>query len=179
MIQVEKPLSLRIATKSDAERLALFGRRAFEIAFGPLNTPENMAAYLDKSFTTEIQAAELADPKSVFFIAERDGQMQGYARLLEGPADPNVAAERPVELVRIYARPGETGRGVGSALMKACLEEAAQRGCDVIWLGVWQENPRAVAFYERWGFRKVGTHTFQLGDDAQTDWIMQRGVGDG
>ena len=63
--------------------------------------------------------------------------------------------------------------------MQAALQEARGGGYDVIWLGVWQENPRAVAFYERWGFQKVGTHVFRLGDDPQTDWIMQRGVGDG
>jgi ribosomal protein S18 acetylase RimI-like enzyme len=58
--------------------------------------------------------------------------------------------------------------------MKACLDEAERAGCDLVWLGVWERNPRAIAFYHKWGFEQVGTQTFQLGDDMQSDWIMSR-----
>jgi GNAT superfamily N-acetyltransferase len=100
----------------------------------------------------------------------------GYARLYAGQPPEAVTAPRPVELVRIYAVKAWIGRGVGAALMQACLEEAAYQDYTTIWLGVWQRNPRALAFYEKWGFVPAGTHTFQLGEEAQTDWILQRPV---
>lgn len=135
-----------------------------------------MAAYLDSAFSPEKQAAEIADPASVFLIAEIEGQMVGYARLLEGPVPDFIQARYAVELVRIYADQAWIGQGVGSVLMQACLEEAARKSCDVIWLGVWERNERALAFYRRWGFRQVGTQPFQLGADLQTDIVMSRPV---
>lgn len=178
------PVRIRTATAADAALLASLGSRAFTDAFEKANTPENFAAYLADAFGEQKQAAELAQPGSIFLIAELDDPQTGnptpvgYARLLAGSTEACITGGRPIELVRIYALGAYTGHGIGSALMQAALDEARGRGHDVIWLGVWQENPRAVAFYERWGFQKVGTHVFQLGSDPQTDWIMQRGVGD-
>jgi ribosomal protein S18 acetylase RimI-like enzyme len=83
---------------------------------------------------------------------------------------------RPLEIVRIYACQEWLGRGVGPMLMQACLDEARQRGCDALWLDVWERNPRAIAFYRKWGFKVVGTQGFQLGSDMQTDLLMQRAV---
>lgn len=178
------PVAIRTATAADAALLTDLGRRAFSDAFASANTPENFAAYIEEAFSEHKQAAELAQPGSVFLIAEladpNTGQAEpvGYARLLAGSSETCITGIRPIELVRIYALGAHTGHGIGSALMQAALARAQGGGHDVIWLGVWQENQRAVAFYERWGFHKVGTHVFQLGDDSQTDWIMQRGVGD-
>lgn len=170
------PISIRTATPADNVRLAKFGAKAFADSFAADNTPEDMAAYLAAAFSPEKQAAELADPNSLFLIAEIDGEMAGYARLLEGPAPESVTGEHPIELVRIYAGREWNGRGVGAALMRACLEEAAHLGCDAIWLGVWERNERAQAFYRKWGFETVGTQPFQLGQDVQTDHIMQRSI---
>lgn len=178
-------ITIRKADERDAALLAELGRQAFTDAFESANTPENFAAYIANAFSEQKQAAELAHPGSTFLIAEMENPQTsetepvGYARLLGGSRETCITGENPIELVRIYALGAYTGHGIGSALMQAALEAARGGGYDVIWLGVWQENPRAVAFYERWGFQKVGTHVFQLGDDPQTDWIMQRGVGDG
>ena len=168
------PLHVRMATPDDNRLLADLGVEAFAAAFGPANTPENMARYLEAAFGPEKQAAEIADPSSVFLIAELADDPVGYARLLESTAPSSVTGSRPIEIVRIYARPGWIGKGVGAALMRACLDQASVRACDTVWLGVWEENRRAIAFYERWGFRQVGTHLFLLGADEQTDWIMAR-----
>jgi diamine N-acetyltransferase len=165
---------VRPARPEENQLLFELGVEAFSAAFGPANTPENMALYLQSAFSPERQAAELADPASVFLIAELTSQPVGYARLLEGRPPLPVSGSRPIEIVRIYPRPAWIGRGVGSALMHACLQEAVGRGCDTVWLGVWEKNLRAIAFYETWGFRRVGTHPFLLGMDEQTDWIMQR-----
>lgn len=167
---------IRIATAEDNVLLAELGAQTFKDAFGKDNTAENMNAYLSKAFSAQIQAAELDQPESVFLIAETAGGAVGYARLKEGPAPASVTATRPVELMRIYAVQEMIGRGVGSQLMQACLEQAQKRGCDTIWLGVWEHNGPAIAFYHKWGFTKAGTQTFQLGDDLQTDVVMHRSV---
>jgi ribosomal protein S18 acetylase RimI-like enzyme len=172
----EARIHIRYGVAADNTLLAQLGTRTFFDSFAAANTPENTAAYLAKSFGPEKQAAELAEPLSVFLIAEIDGAAAGFARLKEGQAHPAVSGVRPTEIVRIYACREWIGHGVGSALMRACLSEAEQRGCDVVWLGVWEHNPRAQAFYRKWGFEAVGTQLFMLGDDPQTDLVMQRPV---
>jgi len=167
---------IRYGTAADAELLAGLGARTFFDAFAADNTPENMAAYLASSFGPLRQAAELADPATVFLIAELDGAAAGYARLKMGTPPACIGGERPIEIVRFYACKEWIGRGIGPALMQACLDEAGRRSCDVVWLDVWEQNPRAIAFYRKWGFVEVGTQTFQLGDDAQRDLLMQRPV---
>jgi GNAT superfamily N-acetyltransferase len=172
-------VTIRRATPADNKLLAESGARAFADTFAADNTPENMAAYLAASFSPEKQAAELADPRSVFLIAEVGGKTAGFARMREG-APPSVATgQRPIEIVRFYALKGWIGQGVGAALMVACLAEAERRGCDTIWLDVWERNPRARAFYARWGFADMGTQTFVLGSDRQRDVLMQRSAAAG
>lgn len=172
---MENPtLTLRRASPADNALLAELGAQTFHDTFGPDNTPENLAAYLAASFSPEKQAAELADSVSMFWIAEVDGEAVGYARMKQGEPPACIAGSRPIEIVRLYSRQAWVGRGVGPALMRACLAEARSRGCDTIWLDVWERNPRARAFYARWGFVEVGTQTFQLGDDLQNDILMQR-----
>jgi ribosomal protein S18 acetylase RimI-like enzyme len=172
-------ITIRRATADDNWLLAEIGARAFGDTFGPDNTPENMAAYLAGAFSPERQAAELAEAGSLFLIAEADGQTAGYARLREGGPEAVTAGRHPIELVRLYALKDFIGRGVGAALMAACLAQAARRGGDTLWLDVWEHNPRARAFYARWGFAEIGTQTFRLGDDVQTDILMARPVAGG
>jgi diamine N-acetyltransferase len=169
-------IKIRFAIPDEHTLLSEFGARAFYDSFAADNRPEDIQAYLSTAFNAEKQAEELADPLSVFLIAEIDGEMAGYPRLLEGQPSPSVTGKRPIELVRIYAGKAWIGQGVGAALMKACLEEAAQIGCDMIWLGVWERNERAIAFYRKWGFVEIGTQLFRLGTDMQTDVVMQRAV---
>lgn len=170
------PINVRHANHSDNVLLSEIGAETFAGAFGPHNTPHDMRLYLANAFSPEIQAAELADPTSVFLIAETEGQAVGYARLREGRPAALITGTRPVEIVRFYARPDWIGRGVGAALMQACLSEAERGGFDTIWLDVWEENRRARAFYVRWAFEEVGTQPFRLGDEIQTDILMQRPV---
>ncbi len=167
-------VNIRYATIADNQLLAEVGAETFNDSFAADNTPENMEAYLSTAFGPEIQRAELADPDSRFLIAEEAGEMAGFAQLKSGPAPAEIAARQPVELARLYARKAWIGRGVGAALMARCLEEAHAAGCDVVWLGVWERNPRAINFYTRWGFTEVGDHIFQLGDDPQRDLLMVR-----
>jgi len=162
------------ANYSDAILLAELGARTFADSFAADNTPEDIAEYLALSFSPEKQAAEIAESGTLFLIAEEHGLPVGYTRLREGNVPDCVSGVHPIEIVRIYSVKEMIGRGVGKALMSDCLEEARSRGCDVIWLDVWEKNPRAIAFYQKWGFEKVGEQGFQLGHDLQTDWIMAR-----
>jgi diamine N-acetyltransferase len=170
----DKALSIRYGRAEDNVLLADLGARTFFDAFAADNKAENMAAYIASAFYPSKQAEELADPKSVFLIAEIAGNAVGYARLLAGEAPAGVGGIRPIEMVRIYAEQSWIGHGIGSALMQACLDEARQRGHDILWLGVWEHNPRAIAFYHKWGFAEAGTQTFQLGDELQNDLLMKR-----
>jgi ribosomal protein S18 acetylase RimI-like enzyme len=169
-------IQVRSANPGDNVLLAEMGAQTFSDAFGPDNTPEDMALYLKNSFSPEIQATELADPASLFLIAEVDRSTVGYARLYEGQQPEAITGFQPIEIVRFYARTNWIGHGVGAALMRACLREAENRGCDTIWLDVWEQNKRAIAFYKKWGFKEVGTQLFRLGDDIQNDLLMQRAV---
>lgn len=167
---------IRHAIEMDAALLAEIGAKTFYETFASRNTPENMRLYLASSFGRELQAAELEDPDSVFLIAELDGAPCGYAKLNSGAAPSCVESSRPMEIVRIYVLKDHLGKGIGAALMQACLDESNQRGKDVIWLGVWEHNEQAIEFYRKWKFKEVGTHTFQLGNDPQLDLIFQRRI---
>ncbi len=168
--------SIRRATERDADLLAELGATTFYESFAAQNTPENMTAYLAATFGPERQRAELADPRNTFFIAENDGVAIGYAQLRTGKTPACVSDPKAVELVRLYVSATFQGSGVGGKLMDACLTEARHSGYQTIWLGVWQQNTRAQAFYDRWNFSIVGEHAFQLGDDRQMDWIMERSL---
>lgn len=174
---VFKPnLIIRSGRADDAELLAELGARTFSETFAANNTPEDMAAYLSSSFSPEQQAAELADPLCLFQIAETNGLAVGYAMLRSGRALDSVTGAQPIELVRLYVSRESLGCGIGAALMQACIAEAQQRGYKTLWLGVWEHNHRAQAFYRKWNFDDVGTHVFHLGEDLQIDILMQRSI---
>lgn len=167
-------ISIRHATPADNILLAELGTRTFRDTFAVDNTPTDMAAYLAASFSPDKQADELAQPGSLFLIAEIDGQAVGYARMRQGEHPPCITGQQPIEIARLYAVKAWIGFGVGKELMTACLTEAEKHDCDTIWLDVWERNLRAIAFYAKWGFITVGTQIFQLGADAQHDLLMQR-----
>ena len=171
---IQKPdLAIRRAVPGDAGLLAELGARTFSETFAADNDPEDMAAYLAASFNHARQTAELTDAASVFFIAEVGGAAAGYAKLHAGGPE-GIEGPKPVELVRLYVSREWLGRGVGEALMRACVDEARRAGYETIWLGVWERNGRAQAFYRKWNFRAVGEHVFHLGSDPQTDILMER-----
>ena len=169
-------LVIRRGKASDAALLAELGARTFSETFAPNNSPEDMAAYLATAFSPAQQTTELADRETLFLIAESAGVAVGYAMLRSGNVLENVTGVNPIELVRLYVSQNHLGSGVGAALMQACIDEARRRGHKTLWLGVWEHNARAQAFYRKWNFTEIGTHVFQLGDDPQTDLLMQRSI---
>jgi ribosomal protein S18 acetylase RimI-like enzyme len=173
---VQPNLNIRRAKGEDTILLAELGARTFEETFASANTPEDMTAYLASAFGRQHQDVELNDPHSLFLIAEINGKALGYAMLRSGNVEEGITGEEPIELVRLYVSQESLGSGIGAALMQACIDEAKRGGYETLWLGVWEHNHRAQAFYRKWNFQKVGTHVFQLGDDPQTDLLMQRTI---
>ena len=166
-------MNIRYGTIEDAKRLSELGAKTFYDTFAKDNTPENMATHLKKSFSPEIQFAELSDPENIFLIVEHESQPIGYAQLILHSKEETLTGNKPLEIRRIYATQEYLGKGVGKALMQAAIQEAKQRDCDSLWLGVWEKNPRAIDFYRKWGFKEVGMHTFKVGDDPQRDFVME------
>lgn len=169
---------IRLATEADAAALAQLAERTFRDTFGAENTADDMDAYVRAAFPPAVVRAELADAANTFLLAFLDAAAEpvGYAKLRVGTSDPNVTGPAPVELHRLYVERRGMGQGIGAALMRASLDAARDAGHRTVWLGVWEHNPRAIAFYRRWGFATVGEHVFQLGADAQRDLIMARAV---
>ena len=169
-------LTIRQATIDDAKVLTELAYTTFWDAFAhhPKNAPDDLNHYMRQAFNVEQIADELADDKNIFLIAEIGDEAAGYSKIIIDNIEPGVTADRPVELSRLYSHQKHLGQGVGQSLMDACFERARVENRDVMWLGVWEYNPRAQRFYEKNGFRVVGSHVFLLGKDAQTDLLMQR-----
>ncbi len=174
-------LVIRIADAADADRLAELAADTFPLACPPSTTAEAIAAFIAANFTVERMAEHLADADRTLLVAhEPDGHFVGYSMLIAGePGDADAAAAvsgRPaVELSKFYTRALAHGTGVvAGPLMAATLEAAAAAGAASAWLGVNEENGRAIRFYEKHGFAKVGRKHFRLGDRDEDDWVLER-----
>jgi diamine N-acetyltransferase len=165
-------LEVRRADTGDAQSLARLGGRLFEQTFADDNSPDDMRSYVSVAFSLERQRDELADPDRVTWLASIGREPVGYATVRRGAAGNGVVASMPVELHRIYVDRSRHGLGVGRRLMDVCVAQARTWAADVLWLGVWERNGRAIAFYEQGGFRAVGRHAFLLGSDEQRDIVM-------
>ena len=133
-----------------------------------------MKLYLEKNFTHEQLEREVDDKASTFLMALDRDVVAGYAKLRTGNNPPEVAEPNAIEIERIYCIQEYLGKKVGKILMQACLDIARQQGYEIVWLGVWEYNPRAMVFYENWGFEKFGSHPFLLGTDLQRDLLMKK-----
>jgi ribosomal protein S18 acetylase RimI-like enzyme len=165
--------AIRPASSFDAHRLSTFARRTFRETFAAQNTPEDLNVYLSSAFNDSRQLSEIEDPHTVTLLAESGETLVGYAQSRLGEPPRCVPDRHAIELVRFYVDRALHGRGLAHTLMRAALEAASPRA-RTMWLGVWERNARAIAFYEKWGFVDVGSHVFVLGSDRQTDRIMWR-----
>ena len=173
VVKDKKEMNIRYANKNDSSLLAELGRKTFYDTFSEYNTPEDMEKYLSEHYLPEIQTSEIQDPNTVFLIVEENGVPVGYTKLKGQSKGNGVTGTKPMELQRIYTIREYIGKGVGAELMKAGIREARERGFNCLWLGVWEKNERAIKFYEKWGFKKVGSYTFVLGEDQQKDLTME------
>ena len=167
---------IRPATLEDAPILADLGERTFRETFEPLYEPADFAAFLAEAYAPAIQWAELADPRRPALLLEVDGAPGGFAQLRLDQRESGVPGARPAELQRIYLLRSAQGGGRGAALLAACEGLARNRGADVLWLGVWEHNGKALAFYARCGFREVGEHSFAIGTRVDRDLLLAKAL---
>jgi GNAT superfamily N-acetyltransferase len=170
--------TVRHGVPADAARLSAFGYRVFHAAFAADNDPDDFEAYIAAAYTPAAQARELADPTiTTLLAADAHDVLLAFAQVRASAVPDCVADSSAVELWRFYVDQAWHGRGVARVLMDVVHDEARRRGAGAIWLGVWEHNPRAQAFYRKCGFTPVGSHIFMVGSDPQTDQIWQLRLG--
>ena len=169
-------IEIKRASERDALVLADIGRSTFVETFAKDNRKEDIDLHVAKSYSAEIQLDEIRDPSRRIEIAWCENSAVGYFHLFKSKPDPCVTGPKPLELLRIYVDARWHGKGVGGPLMEKAIETARTEKFQTLWLGVWERNLKAQAFYRKFGFTVVGTHVFQLGAQAQTDFIMARAI---
>jgi len=171
-----KPISIKKASLSDLDTLQKIGKQTFMETFESVNTPENIANYLEQSFNRNQLTTELNNPDSQFYLAVLDQEVIGYLKINFGKAQTELINEHALEIHRIYVLQQFHGKKVGQLFIDEVLKVVQQKPVEYIWLGVWEENHRAIAFYTKNGFTPFDKHIFTLGDDVQTDLLMRRQI---
>lgn len=165
-------MTIRVAVPEDAVVLAELARATFYDAFAPTNDATDMALHLQRAYGVPQQSAEIQDARMTTLLVEQGGVAIGYAQIRDDHVPGFVSGPAPVELWRFYVHREWHGRGIAQALMDRVKAEARARGAKTLWLGVWERNDRARAFYAKCGFADVGEHIFLFGTDPQTDRVM-------
>lgn len=163
-----KPVSF-----NDIELLQQVGRQTFAETFSAGNTEENMTKYLEEGFSVEKLTGELHNPDSEFYFAVNDQDVIGYLKLNFGNSQTELKDSRALEIERIYVLKEFHGKNIGQLLYEKAIQIARQKNAEYVWLGVWEENPRAISFYKKNGFVEFDKHLFKLGNDEQTDIMMK------
>lgn len=169
-------LRIRSAAPADLDALLDLGRRTFIDTFAAHNDPADFAVCLEVHYAREKFQRDLADERTLFLVVEETagGPPLAYARLRWGNAPECVPDRQALEIEKFYVDRPHLGRGIGDMMMRHCLDFARQTGRETVYLSVWEHNARAVRFYQKWGYRKVGEHVFVVGSDPQIDWWMMR-----
>ena len=169
---MSKKITISLVEESDLKELIRIGRQTFVEAFGEANTSEDMDRYLKERFSADQLLHELNHPESLFYFASIDQEIVGYLKVNTGEAQTEPLWQEALEIERIYVIQEYLGKGVGKVLFDKAIQIAKNKKIDQVWLGVWDQNPRAIRFYEKNGFKVVDKHSFKLGSDVQTDIIM-------
>jgi ribosomal protein S18 acetylase RimI-like enzyme len=169
----------RRATIGDAPALATFAAHVFIETFGDENEPDDLREHVESTYGVAQQSEELHDADTATWLVERDeGTLIGYAQICRKRVPPCVTGQQPVEIYRFYVDRSAHGTGVAQSLMATAFAQARAWDADVVWLGVWEHNPRAMAFYRKFGFADVGSLDFYVGPDRQTDRVYVLALAD-
>lgn len=169
-------IPVRKATEDDIPALIKLASDSFYVTYGPYNASHVLDDYVAKYFSDEQLHSEFNDQKNHFYVSEHEGQLTGYMKLREDSLPECMLDGNPIEIERIYAHPQLKRRGIGSTLINAAVERAKSMGYTSVWLGVFQQNKPAVAFYEKQGFAIAGDAIFMMGDDPQKDYVMVKAI---
>ena len=167
-------ISLKLSGVEDLDTLRELSIRTYYETFAALNTSENMQEYLHRAFNKEKLLEELTDKNSKFFFLYCGEKLAGYIKVNEAPSQTDINDPNSLELERIYVTGEFQGQGLGGYLMQKAVSIAVERHKKYIWLGVWEKNENALRFYKKKGFYEIGTHTFVMGEDRQTDYILKK-----
>lgn len=167
-------IEIRRVTLNDIQTLQQISRDTFSETFSENNDVENMNKYLEEGFATDKLSQEVSNPASQFYFAILDDQVIGYLKLNTGNAQTEGEAEEALEIERIYVLSEYLGKKVGQLLYAKAMQIADELKSTYVWLGVWEENQRAIRFYEKNGFVAFDRHIFKLGEDEQTDIMMKK-----
>ena len=155
------------------ELLQQIGRQTFEETFAESNSAENMAKYIEEAYSYEKLSAELNNPNSFFYFAMLDEKVIGYLKLNMGGSQTELKDNDALEIERIYVLKSFQGKKVGQMLFDKAIQIGKEQNAAFVWLGVWEENKKAIEFYTKNGFVEFDQHIFVLGDEAQTDIMMK------
>jgi ribosomal protein S18 acetylase RimI-like enzyme len=169
-------LTVRYATYKDAVLIADISRQTFYETFAAENSKVDMDKFLNEQFTKGKLMLEVGNTENIFLLAYSGDEVAGYAKLRESKQPEKLKNAKALEVARIYAMPNMIGKGVGNLLMQTSISIAKEKDKEVIWLGVWEKNFRAIEFYKKWGFEKFDVSDFLLGDDMQCDWLMKKAL---
>jgi diamine N-acetyltransferase len=165
---------IRLSNLEDTAAMREVAIRSYLDTFSDSNTPENMKAFLEGSYSLEKLQSEFHEPGSVLYLACEGDQVIGFLRLRKSNEVANKLGDNTIELQRLYIDTTYHGRQVGTKLMQEALRYAIKSKFKWIWLGVWEKNFNAQKFYAKWGFERFGEHVFQMGDDPQIDWLLRK-----
>ncbi len=166
-------VDIKSVTLKEIEQLQKIGKQTFFETFSAGNSEENMVKYLEEGFSIERLSAELNDKNSEFYFAVFENNIIGYLKLNFGQSQTELKDDKTIEIERIYVLKDYHGKKVGQILYEKALQIAHQKNAESVWLGVWEENPRAINFYKKNGFVEFDKHIFKLGVDEQTDIMMK------
>jgi len=166
-------IDIQKVTFDDIDQLQKLSLQTFFESFSSGNTEENIQKYLDEAFSINRLTDELNDNNAAFYFAILEDQVIGYLKLNFGPSQTELQNDKAVEIERIYVLRAFQGKSVGQALFGKAIEITREKGADYVWLGVWEENLKAINFYKKNGFVVFDKHLFKLGADEQTDLMMK------
>ncbi|SEM85611.1 Ribosomal protein S18 acetylase RimI [Terribacillus saccharophilus] len=167
-------ISIKKCSIKDLQILQKVSVETFTDTFKDQNTPENMKAYLDKAYASKKLENELLNTSSQFFFIYLNEELAGYLKVNTDDAQTEEMNDDSLEIERIYVRSKFQKQGLGKYLMNKAIELATESRKNVIWLGVWEKNQNAIAFYSKNGFVKTGAHSFYMGDEEQVDYILTK-----
>jgi|GEM_PF-238153 len=173
MESIEMEISITKIKDNEIAALQEIGKKTFSETFSENNTEESMAQYLETSFATEKLQGELKDSNSEFYFARLDDKVIGYLKLNTGSSQTEMKGDNALEIERIYVSKEFHGKKVGQALYEKAMAIAGEKKVDYLWLGVWENNLRAIGFYRKNGFKEFDQHIFMLGNEEQTDIMMK------
>lgn len=157
-------------------QLQNIGKQTFVEAFSNQNTAENMEKYLSEGFSINKLISELRDSNAAFYFAILDYQVVAYLKLNFEASQTELRKENAMEIERIYVLQDFQRKKIGQLLLDFAIQIGYDRQVDFVWLGVWEENRKAIHFYQKNNFEVFDTHIFKLGEDKQTDLLMKRNL---